>query len=71
MKLAFTMPHLIRLKAITQPWEAHVSGADQTRLARRAEELGYDMIAVPEHFVIPTEHIALSGPHYFHAAAAK
>ena len=71
MKLAFTMPHLVRLEAITQPWESDVTGADQTRLARRAEELGYDMIAVPEHFVIPTEHVALSGPHYFHAAAAQ
>ena len=71
MKFAFAMPHLIRLKAIMQPWEASVTGADQTRLARRADELGYDMIATPEHFIIPTEHVELSGPHYFHAAAAQ
>jgi len=71
MKFAFGMPHLIRLKAMTQPWEASVTGADQTRLARRAEELGYDMIATPEHFIIPTEHVELSGPHFFHAAAAQ
>jgi probable F420-dependent oxidoreductase len=71
MKLAFTMPHLIRLKAIMQPWEASVTGADQTRLARLADELGYDMIAAPEHFIIPNEHVELSGPHFFHAAAAQ
>jgi probable F420-dependent oxidoreductase len=71
MKFAFGMPHLIRLKAITQPWEASVTGADQTRLAQRAEALGYDMIATPEHFIIPNEHVELSGPHYFHAAAAQ
>src|SRR5262245_4715887 len=71
MKFAFSMPHLMRLKAVTQPWEAHVTGADQTRLAKRAEELGYDMINVPEHFVIPNEHLDLSGPHYFHAAAGQ
>src|SRR5262245_15831239 len=65
------MPHLVRLKAMTQPWEASVTGADQTRLARRAEQLGYDMIATPEHFIIPIEHVELSGPHYFHAAAAQ
>jgi probable F420-dependent oxidoreductase len=71
MKFAFGMPHLIRLKAIMQPWEASVTGADQTRLARRADELGYDMISTPEHFIIPNEHVELSGPHHFHAAAAQ
>jgi len=71
LKLAFPMPHLLRLKAMAQPWEASVTGADQTRLARRAEELGYDMLAVPEHFIIPNSHVDLSGPHYFHAAAAQ
>lgn len=71
MKFAFAMPHLIRLKAMTQPWEASVTGADQTRLARRADELGYDMISTPEHFIIPNEHVELSGPHHFHAAAAQ
>ncbi len=65
------MPHLLRLKASMQPWEADITGADQTLLARKAEELGYDMIAVPEHFIIPNEHLELSGPHYFHAAAAQ
>jgi probable F420-dependent oxidoreductase len=71
MKLAFAMPHLLRLPAMTQPWEADVTGADQTRLARCADELGYDMIATPEHFIIPNEHVALSGPHHFHAVAAQ
>ena len=71
MKFAFAMPHVVRLKAMTQSWEVSVTGADQTRLAKLAEELGYDMIAVPEHFIIPRQHVELSGPHYFHAAAAQ
>jgi probable F420-dependent oxidoreductase len=71
MKFAFSMPHLMRLKASTQPWEASVTGADQTRMAKRADELDYDMISVPEHFVVPNEHVELSGPHYFHAAAGQ
>lgn len=71
MKFVFPMPHLLRLKATVQPWEANVTGADQTFLARKADEFGYDMIAVPEHFIIPNEHLELSGPHYFHAAAAQ
>ena len=71
MKLAFPLPHLMRLKAATQPWEAAVTGADQVRMAQRADALGYDLINIPEHFVIPRSHVELSGPHYFHAQAAQ
>lgn len=68
MELAFGMPHMVRLKAMGQKaWEAAVTGADQTKLAKWAEKLGYAMIAVPEHHIIPQAHVDLSGPHYFHA----
>jgi probable F420-dependent oxidoreductase len=67
MKLTFSMPHLVRLKATCQPWEAAVTGADQTRLAKWAEKLGYAMICVPEHHIIPRTHVELSGPHYLSA----
>ncbi len=70
MKFAFGMPRLIELKATMQPWELSVTGADQTRLAKLADEVGYDMISVPEHFLIPKSHVELSGPHHFHAFAA-
>jgi probable F420-dependent oxidoreductase len=69
MKLGFAMPHMVRLKAMIQPWELAVTGADQTRLAKWAEKLGYAMIAVPEHFIIPNSHVELSGPFYFNAYA--
>jgi len=67
MKLGFSMPHLLRLKATCQPWEAAVTGADQTRLAKWAEKLGYAMISVPEHHIVPRSHVELSGPHYLSA----
>lgn len=70
MKLAFAMPHMLQLKATMQPWEMAVTGADQTRLAKWAEKLGYEMIAVPEHHVIPRAHVDLSGPFYFNAYTA-
>ncbi|OBF12925.1 TIGR03619 family F420-dependent LLM class oxidoreductase [Mycobacterium sp. ACS4331] len=71
MKFVFALPHMLRLPAMMQPWEGEVTGADQTRMARRADELGYDMIAVPEHFVIPSEHVELSGPHYLSSTVAQ
>ena len=71
MKFAFPVPHLLRLKAISQPWEAAVTGPEQRRMMQCADQWGYDMIAVPEHLVIPTDHVALSGPHYLHSTAAQ
>jgi probable F420-dependent oxidoreductase len=71
MKYVFPMPHTTEIKHIIQPWEKAVAGPDQARLAKRAEEMGYDMIRVPEHLVIPREHVELSGAHYFHATVAQ
>lgn len=67
----FALPHAMELKALTQPWELAVTGLDQTVLAQRADELGYDMLAVPEHFVVPHAHVELSGPHYLHSTVAQ
>ncbi|MCV7283424.1 TIGR03619 family F420-dependent LLM class oxidoreductase [Mycolicibacterium flavescens] len=71
MKLVFNLPHMLRLKAMMQPWEAAVTGADQTRMAKCADRWGYDMIAVPEHFIIPNDHVELSGPHYLQSTVAQ
>ena len=57
MKLSFPLPNCMHLAAITQPWEVDLSGADLARLARAADDLGFHAIHVPEHFVIPVEHI--------------
>jgi probable F420-dependent oxidoreductase len=67
VQLIFAMPHLMQLKALSQPWERAVTGADQTRLAKWADELGYSMIAVPEHHIMPRDHVELSGPHHLSA----
>jgi probable F420-dependent oxidoreductase len=71
MKFAFALPNTVRVKALTQPWELNVTGADQTLMVKRAEELGYDMVPIPEHFIVPNSHVELSGPHYFHSTAAQ
>ena len=71
MKYAIPMPHAMRLKAVMQPWEPSVTGRDQQRIATRADQLGYDKIQIPEHLVVPVEHVELSGAHYLHATAAQ
>jgi probable F420-dependent oxidoreductase len=71
MQFVFALPHAMELKATMQPWELRVTGADQTLMVKRAEELGYDMIAVSEHFIVPNAHVELSGPHYFQSTVAQ
>jgi probable F420-dependent oxidoreductase len=65
------MPNTARVKALSQPFEVDITGADQVMVAQRAEELGYDMIPIPEHFVVSNSHVELSGPHYFHSTVAQ
>jgi probable F420-dependent oxidoreductase len=70
MKLTFALPHLMEIEAMLQPWERAVTGPDQLRMARRAEELGYDMIAIPEHFAIPPDD-AHTGAFWLHSTTAQ
>jgi alkanesulfonate monooxygenase SsuD/methylene tetrahydromethanopterin reductase-like flavin-dependent oxidoreductase (luciferase family) len=71
MKFAFALPHTLELPAITAKWEFGVTGPQQAAMVKRADELGYDMISVPEHFVVPRSHLELSGPHYLHSTVAQ
>lgn len=64
MKLAFGIPNLMQVKAITKPWETRVTGAEMVRLAKWADQLGFEMLPVPEHFVMPRDHVELSGAHH-------
>lgn len=67
MKLTFAIPNMVQLKAMLMSWESTVDGHEQTRLAKWAEKLGYEMLCVPEHHIIPRKHVELSGAHYFNA----
>jgi probable F420-dependent oxidoreductase len=71
MKFCFLLPHVMELKALTQPWEFGVTGADQKLMVQQAEKLGYEMVGIPEHFVVPNDHVELSGPHYFHSTVGQ
>src|SRR6202012_1747981 len=71
MRFAVNLPNCMHVAAITQPWEHHLTGADIARVAQRAEQLGYSMVFLPEHFLTPTSHLEFSGNHYFAATTAQ
>ena len=59
MKFGFPLPHMMELKALTQPWELDVTGADQARIARRAEALG---MSIPGSASPPAKPESVDGP---------
>ncbi|MGB7114192.1 MAG: LLM class flavin-dependent oxidoreductase, partial [Mycobacterium sp.] len=71
MRFAVALPNCMHVAAITQPWEHQLTGADIARVAQRAEQLGYSMVFLPEHFLTPTGHLEFSGNHYFEASTAQ
>lgn len=71
MKFAFVLPGRMCLKALTQATEFDATGTNQIVMARRAEELGYDVISIPEHFAVPRPQVEWSGAHYFYSAVAQ
>jgi probable F420-dependent oxidoreductase len=71
MRFAVNLPNCMHVAAITQPWEHGLSGRDIAGVAQRAEQLGYSMVFLPEHFITPTAHVGLSGDHYFDATTAQ
>ena len=71
MRFTVYLPNCMHVAAITQPWEHDLSGRDIARVAQRAEQLGYSMAFLPEHFFTPASHVELSGNHYFDATTAQ
>jgi probable F420-dependent oxidoreductase len=71
MKFAVCLPNCMHVAAITQPWEHKLGGRDIVAVAQRAEQLGYSMVFLPEHFLTPRAHLELSGNHYFDATTAQ
>ncbi len=70
MKLNVGVPNSMKVAAMVQPWEAALDGSDIGRLMAAADALGFNKCMLGEHFVIPKEHIALSGDWYFHTVVA-
>ena len=67
MKFGVTIPGLFLYPVIAQPWEAALSGEEILRIARSAEELGFDWISVPDHIIMPNEEVEVMGPRWAEA----
>ncbi|MBB35891.1 MAG: LLM class F420-dependent oxidoreductase [Hirschia sp.] len=70
MKLNVGVPNSMKVAAMVQPWEGELNGADVGHLMAVADDLGFNKCMMGEHFIIPNEHIELSGDWYFHTTVA-
>jgi probable F420-dependent oxidoreductase len=70
VKFGLGLPALILYPPVMSPWESEAGGDTILRMARRADELGYDWLAVPEHIVMPQEMGEIMGPRFPEALTA-
>jgi probable F420-dependent oxidoreductase len=70
MKIAILVPHSMHLAALTQPWEYGINGDQVGQAMTLADEAGFYKCMLGEHFIIPKDHLELSGDHYFHTVVA-
>lgn len=70
MKIGVLVPHSMHLAALTQKWEYDIGSDKVLEAMALADEVGFHSCNLGEHFIIPNEHLDLSGDHYFHTVVA-
>ncbi len=71
MKLIFNLPHMLPPQGDHATVAPGGDGCRSNPHCQFADRLSFDMMAVPEHLVIPNEHVELSGPHYLQSTVAQ
>jgi probable F420-dependent oxidoreductase len=70
MKFVTGVPGLSRYGPTEPTWAHTMSSADFQKVAQTADEVGYDALLIPEHFVLPPELATTMGAHWPHALTA-
>jgi probable F420-dependent oxidoreductase len=64
MKFALAAPGLILYPPVMSPWERAAKPQDILHVARKADEVGWDWLTVPEHVVVPREMADVMGARF-------
>lgn len=70
MKFALGMPAVILYPAIMSSWEPEASPDDILRVARTADQFGWDWLTIPEHIIMPKAMVGVMGPRFPEAIVA-
>lgn len=71
MKFALATPALNNYPAAMAPWEPGAGGPEILRYARKADELSWDWLTIPEHIIMPTEMREVMGSRFAEGIAAS
>ncbi|WP_235683472.1 LLM class flavin-dependent oxidoreductase [Mycolicibacterium fluoranthenivorans] len=71
MKFHVLLPGCVDTPAITQSWEASLTGPDIVRIAQVAEKCGFEGVLIPEHLAVASEHVETTGRHFMDATTAQ
>jgi probable F420-dependent oxidoreductase len=64
------LPVLMLYPAVMSRWEPEAPASAATRVAQKADELGFDLVTIPEHIIIPNEMAEVMGRRYTEAWTA-
>lgn len=70
MKINLLIPRTLEIPALCQPWESGLGAPEVKRAMQLADGLGYHKVTLGEHFLIPNDHLALSGAFWHHGTVA-
>jgi probable F420-dependent oxidoreductase len=70
MKFGMGIPVLMLYPAVVNRWEPEAPASAATRVAQKADELGFDLVTIPEHIIIPDEMVEAMGRRYTEAWTA-
>jgi len=70
VKLNVTIPHALDMPSLSQPWERLLDGPEVLQAMRFADSLCYHKAVLGEHYVVPKEHLELSGAFWHQGTTA-
>lgn len=66
MKLNVAIPHALEIPALIQPWELGMTHKEVMAAMKLADALGFHKATLGEHFLVPNDHLALTGAFWHH-----
>jgi alkanesulfonate monooxygenase SsuD/methylene tetrahydromethanopterin reductase-like flavin-dependent oxidoreductase (luciferase family) len=70
MKINMLIPHTLEIPSLIQSWEYDVGFAEVKKAMQLADTLGFNKCTLGEHFLIPKDHLDLSGAFWHHGTVA-
>ena len=66
MQIGVSVPGVTLMPDAAESWAAEATAEDMLRVARKADELGFDFLGVPEHAIMLERMVPVMGPRWPH-----